>query len=90
MHEKKCPNCAKWTNATNGTCDHSGTNINAQEEQEQQERLDNAPEFKFPLMKIYPTDPWYIVFGKRIIHVGQLIYFGTIAFIVWFATVAVG
>lgn len=88
--EKKCPHCEQWTDSRKRHCEFCNGLLYEQEEKEYVHRVETAPKLRIPLIKIYPTDAWYIQVGKMFIQVGQVIYFSMVAFVVWVATWAVG
>ena len=90
ISEKKCPHCGNWTDSRLRHCNLCNGLLYEQEEKEYVQRIENAPKMRIPLIKIYPTDPWYMVVGKRFVQLGQIIYFSLVAFVVWVATWAVG
>lgn len=90
IHEKKCPHCGNWTNSQERNCQLCNGLLYEQEEKEYVRRVENAPQMRLPLIKILPEDAWYIIAGKRVVQLGQIIYFSLVAFVVWVATWAVG
>ena len=90
QQEKSCPNCAKWTNSKLVHCSYCGCEL-FQKERLIREAIGAQPDpFKIPFIPISSKDSYLIVFGKRIIQLVQLVFFGIISILIWIASILPG
>ena len=91
MHQEKvCPNCDKWTNTISSLCSYCGEEL-FKKERMGKEALDaQSDPFKLPLISIHSKDGYLLVFGKRIIQLVQLVFFGIISLLIWIASLMPG
>ena len=55
------------------------------------EAIEAKPDpFKIPFIPISTKDSYLIVFGKRIIQLVQLVFFGIISILIWIASILPG
>jgi len=55
------------------------------------EAIEAQPDpFKIPFIPISTKDSYLIVFGKRIIQLVQLVFFGIISILIWIASILPG
>ena len=88
--EKICPKCKKWNKTQYLYCIKCGEEL-FKKERLQNESLKSKPDpFKIPLIKISSDDGYIVVFGKKIIQIIQLIFFGLISFLIWIGSIMPG
>lgn len=88
--EKSCPNCKKWNDSKQTHCVFCGAEL-YEKERLQRENLEANPDpFQIPLIKISTKDGYLMIFGKRVIQLVQIIFFGTISILLWIVSILPG
>ena len=88
--EKSCPNCKEWNKTRDVNCVSCGEEL-FKKERVVREQIESQPDpFKIPFIKINSEDGYLMVFGKRIIQTIQLVFFGILSILIWFASILPG
>ncbi len=88
--EKSCPNCKQWNDAKDAFCVFCGSELFEKERRVKESLEANPDPFKVPLIKIGDKDGYLIVFGKRIIQLVQIVFFGILSLLLWIASILPG
>lgn len=94
---RKCPTCGQWSNWSQNpddTCEHCGSILDPQgmraRKLQDEEALRQEKNLNIALIEIFPYDPPFTRFWKRIVQGFQLTLMAIISFIIWFVTVLAG
>ena len=88
--EKSCPNCKRWNNAKEVHCIYCGAELFEKERQVREILEANPDPFKIPLVKIDSKDGYLLIFGKRMIQLVQIVFFGILSLLLWIASILPG
>jgi hypothetical protein len=95
---KKCKHCGKWSHwnqQVNDTCQFCGHLLDekaflAQAKSEVEANEKNPCQINMELIKIYPTDSFFVKIGKRVVQAVQISFIAILSFILWFLTMLAG
>ncbi|MDG1848988.1 MAG: hypothetical protein P8I82_00650 [Flavobacteriales bacterium] len=88
--EKSCPKCKQWNDTKDPYCVFCGAELFEKERRVKENLEANPDPFKVPLIKIDPKDGYLLVFGKRIIQLVQIVFFGILSLLLWIASILPG
>ena len=89
MHEIKCDRCNEWTPGHLEHCQNCGKLLRSEDKNELAERK-KLGDLKPKLIKIYPSDEWYITMGKHVIRFGQVLFYLIVSLVVWVTSWTIG
>ena len=89
MHEIKCDHCNQWTPGHLEHCQKCGKLLRSVDKMEVDKRK-KLGDLKPKLVKIYPSDEWYIVMGKHVIRFGQVLFYIIVSVVVWVTSWTIG
>lgn len=84
-HQKRCPDCNEWFDASLDICNHCGFEHRKKIKKELQKRRDLS-DFSVPIWQVHPNDPIWLQIVKRPIQVVQLILYAIVAFFIYLST----
>ncbi|KAA9340080.1 hypothetical protein [Adhaeribacter soli] len=94
---RKCPSCGQWSGwhqRPDDKCEHCQAILDPQglkaQQESEAEALRQKGKINLSLIEIFPSDPPFTKFYKRIIQGFQLTFFAILSFIIWLVTILAG
>jgi RNA polymerase subunit RPABC4/transcription elongation factor Spt4 len=89
-HQIKCEHCGSWVDANKETCEVCGKVLRAKDKSETLKRSKVPDPLKPQLIKIHDSDSAVMKFFKKLVQVGQLVFYAIVSFLIWVTSWAVG